>query len=171
MHCRLPRALTYFLSSLSDRYIGVVCREAETFSITIAFEIQTSQTLGDLYPRSSPTGASGTATVLECLKMRDHSHSESYTRARPAARGRGSGPRPGYPGAWRSSLSRPHPWAWYKTCSHTFTTRFLPWTLEEHDTRRGVLKVIKEAVVLCTRRSLWQTGGHKKPGPMSGPHA
>ena len=43
---------------------------------------------------------------------------------------------------WRVVLIpfSPHPWAWYKTCLHTFTMRFLPWTLEENDIRRGVLR-------------------------------
>jgi hypothetical protein len=49
---------------------------------------------------SSPTGSSGAVAALECLKMRDHSRSEKYPRARRAARGRGREPHPGHPVAW-----------------------------------------------------------------------
>ena len=41
---------------------------------------------------SSPIGTSGAVTVLECLKTRDHSHSERRTRMKRAARGQRASP-------------------------------------------------------------------------------
>ena len=41
---------------------------------------------------SSPIGTSGAVTVLECLKTKDHSHSERRTQMRRAARGQRASP-------------------------------------------------------------------------------
>ena len=110
--------------------------------------------------------------MLKYLKTRAHSHSERYARARRAARvGKRASP-------WspRRMVLIPfsrHPWAWYKTCLYTIPMRFLLWTLEKHDTRRGVLRgprgsrlVHKEC--LMADRGPQKAGAYERPARMKG---